>query len=278
MIDFVEATDGSVRLRNLEVLLESHSDRQSLTYYRSPQFGRVLVLDDELQHVEAWSFVYHEMVTHLPASFIPNLSKVLILGGGDLLAAREILKYKTVGRIDLIEHDANVVDATIEVYPELSCVLNDHRLHIHFSDAFGWLTTCKNKYDLILNDCCDLVEVKETVAPDIYEIIRSRLSPGGICSDLVYRHVLEVDKNRRAILFSEATARSAFSLVAVPEYPGALHILTMWGPDANLDQMATRSCNEEQIRLAVEGRFAYFDPSLTGFYLYLPPGFFDRLI
>jgi spermidine synthase len=278
MVDFLEQTDGSVALRDLAIMDEIDGPNQKIIYYKSDKFGRILVINDELQHVEAWSFVYHEMIIHLPASFIANLESVLILGGGDLHAAHEALKYPSVKRVDLVDHDKSVIEASLRCYPELQDTAADPRFHIHEADAFEWLEKNELRYDLIVNDCCDLVDIRHTISPDIYIIISKRLTEKGICSDLVYRHVMDIDKNRSAISYCREFGNLSLSLLAIPEYPGTLHILTMWGSSKDIGTLKHASINSEHTLMANSKKFLYFDPNQLDFYLHIPPGFASKII
>src|SRR5882724_9584850 len=109
MVTFQEPEDAAIRLAGLQVVARVKSAIQKIVVYRHPILGRVLVLNDELHHVEAWQAHYHEPLVHLPASFIPALKRVLILGGGCLFAAREVLKYSTIESVEQVEHDPAVI-------------------------------------------------------------------------------------------------------------------------------------------------------------------------
>ena len=50
-------------------------------------------------------FVYHEMIAHVPLLTHPNPKRVLIVGGGDGAAAREVLKHPNVEKIILVDID-----------------------------------------------------------------------------------------------------------------------------------------------------------------------------
>ena len=50
------------------------------------------------------------MLVHLPIAFIPIISEVLILGGGSLFAAYEVLKYSSVKNVILCDYDHEVIE------------------------------------------------------------------------------------------------------------------------------------------------------------------------
>jgi spermidine synthase len=269
MTTFVEAENGALQLTDLELTYEIRSPIQHVQVFKHPELGHVLVIDGELQHVEAWSFVYHEPIVHLPLSFIKQPKKVLILGGGDFFAAFEALKYASVEEVVLCDHDGLLIEAMKAVYPQARSVLSDPRFKLIIGDARQIL--CAGvQYDLLVNDCFDFVnhfDAGETV----YKSVAACLSPVGICSDMVYRHIFDQQTTRRALHAARSSHSSAAALLFVPEYPCAMHLLTMWGPNKNLRQDHTVSLNEEQALLETKGRFQFFSPKNIPYHMYLPP-------
>ncbi|WP_321336477.1 hypothetical protein [uncultured Cohaesibacter sp.] len=273
MDQFREKISGSVWLSELDVIQTKSNEKQNIIYLRSPDYGRVLVIDDELQHVEAWAPLYHEMITHLPCSFFSEIGNVLILGGGSLFAAQELLKYDSLQSIDLVDHDMDVISATLEVYPERQGVAEDVRLNI-IEDRFqDFLDYSSEKYDLIINDCCDLYKVDKESKTDYYKKLESFLSERGIVSDLLYRSIYTDTHSKQALARVPKELNRAASLFAVPEYPGCMHILSMWGHNNELNQSHVRSINNKQYAMEKSGAFEIFSPEFLRYYLYLPPYF-----
>jgi spermidine synthase len=93
---FHENSNVSIYLSDLILLETPRSSVQEVSLYSHPELGFVLIINGEVQHISEWSCYYHESLVHLPIAFIPEIKKVLILGGGDLYAANEVLKYPTV--------------------------------------------------------------------------------------------------------------------------------------------------------------------------------------
>lgn len=271
MINFCEKLPGSVWLTNLELLLEVSSDVQNIKYYRSKEFGRILVINDEVQHAEVWAPFYHEIIVHLPCQFLSSAGRALIMGGGSLFAAEELLKYEGVSRIDLVDHDKNVIDATLEVYPERKHIIMDKRLNIIIDKCEKYIFECSDKYDLIINDCFSLSESDLFLNYDIYSRIDDILLENGLVSDLVYRNIYDSELMEKSIRKIPQHSRKAASLLAVPEYPGVFHLLTMWGKNRNIDQNSKINHNLEQDELMGRGGFKIYSPDMVDFYLYLPP-------
>jgi spermidine synthase len=272
MATFVEREDASIRLQNLKIVESVHGSLQKVDLYKHKVFGHVLVINDELQHVEAWQSLYHEPLVHLPASFIRKVQTVLILGGGDLFAAHEVLKYSSVRRVDLVEHDENVLDLTRRYYPHADRVLSDKRFKITIGDARGEFEEKQKKYDLVINDCFDLAALSTNKSP--YEALERRLTVEGVCSDVIYRHVFCRKTVQKSLSQLSRCSRVVLGLTTIPEYPGALHILTLWGRNRHLSQTPRSLQNKQQRDLSKKNCsivFDYYDPRFRAFYLYIPP-------
>lgn len=127
---------------------------------------------------------YHELLVH-PAFWVnPDAKRVLILGGGDGLAAREVLKHQGVERITLVDLDPNVVELsranpTIRGLNERS--LDNPKVTIHHEDAYVWLERDRGQWDIIIVDLPDpaRVELAKLYSLEFYRIIAERLSPTG---------------------------------------------------------------------------------------------------
>lgn len=88
-----------------ETLVRRKTEYQDLAILDTYDFGRMLVLDGIVQTSIKDEYVYHEMITHIPLNSHPNPKKVLVVGGGDGGAIREILKHPSVEKVVLCEID-----------------------------------------------------------------------------------------------------------------------------------------------------------------------------
>lgn len=117
-----------------------------------------LYLNSAIQFSSKDEYRYHEALVHVPAMQIEDLSSVLILGGGEGLAVREVLKHQEVDKIFLIELDPEIskISNEISLLKKLNeAALEDERLTIINQDAFTWLMENKLKFDLIIADLPD---------------------------------------------------------------------------------------------------------------------------
>ena len=128
---------------------------QQIDIYDTPEFGRVLTLDGNVMLTERDEFIYDEMMTHVPMAVHPNIQDVLVIGAGDGGVVRELARYNTIRSIDLVEMDAQVIEACRRFLPENACRLDDERVHIYFDNALRFIRRKQAQYDLIIVDSND---------------------------------------------------------------------------------------------------------------------------
>lgn len=138
-------------------LYSERSTFQQIDFYESKTFGRFFTLDGLMMVTEKDEFIYHDMISHVPMAVNPSIEKVLIIGGGDGGTAREILRYKSIKHVDLVEIDERVVRLCQKYLPQTAYKLdNDPRLHIYFEDGSAFVAKALEAfYDLILVDSTD---------------------------------------------------------------------------------------------------------------------------
>lgn len=136
-------------------LCSEQSDYQLIEIFESREFGRFLALDGFMMCTEKDEFIYHEMMVHVPMGVNPEAERVLVIGGGDGGAVRELCRYDHVAHIDLVEIDGRVIDLCEQYLPSISCSLRDPRVHIHVQDGLRFVRSREDEYDLILVDSTD---------------------------------------------------------------------------------------------------------------------------
>lgn len=128
---------------------------QQIDILDTPAYGRVLVLDGGLMTTEKDEFIYHEMITHVPMAVNPAVKNVLVIGGGDGGTVRELVKYRTIESIDLVEVDKDVVLLAKKFLPFTSSKLKDRRVSVWFEEGLRYVRGKKAEYDLIIIDSSD---------------------------------------------------------------------------------------------------------------------------
>ncbi|MDD9149049.1 MULTISPECIES: polyamine aminopropyltransferase [unclassified Sporolactobacillus] len=131
------------------------SDFQRIDVFESKEFGRFLTLDGYMMLTEKDEFIYHEMIVHVPMAVHPAVKRVLVIGGGDGGAVRELVRYPSIERIDLVEIDRQVVDVCRKYLPQTAGRLDDPRVSIYYEDGLKFVRTRENVYDLIIVDSTD---------------------------------------------------------------------------------------------------------------------------
>jgi spermidine synthase len=117
-----------------------------------------LFLNSHLQFSSRDEYRYHESLVHPGLAAIPAPRRVLVLGGGDGLAVREILKYSQVESITLVDLDPEMTKL-FSSHPMLT-KLNDKsllspRVHVINADAFPWIDSNTDSFDFIVIDFPD---------------------------------------------------------------------------------------------------------------------------
>ena len=86
-------------------LFTGQSEFQRIDVFESKEFGRFLTLDGYMMLTEKDEFIYHEMMVHVPMAVHPAAKSVLVIGAGDGGVLRELTRYSSVEKIDLVEID-----------------------------------------------------------------------------------------------------------------------------------------------------------------------------
>ena len=144
-----------------------------------------LFLNGNLQFSSADEYRYHEALVHPALSSVQHLSNVLVLGGGDGLAVREVLKYASVNKITLVDLDPAMTALFKE--QEMLLKLNERSLlnskvQVINTDAFTWLRENKQVFDAIIIDFPDpsSFSIGKLYSTAFYQLLRQALAPDGI--------------------------------------------------------------------------------------------------
>lgn len=138
------------------IIFSAQTEYQKIVVTRHKDDVR-LFIDGNLQFSSSDEYRYHEALIHVPMAQVQNPQRVLILGGGDGLAARELLKYEGV-EITLVDLDKAITDlaSTNPVLTKLNeHSLTDPRVTIINDDAFKFLEQTNHIYDVIVIDLPD---------------------------------------------------------------------------------------------------------------------------
>ena len=143
-----------------------------------------LFLSSHLQFSSRDEYRYHEALVHPGLSSLPHARSVLVLGGGDGLAVREILKYPAVEQITLVDLDPEMTKlfSTNAMLTKLNggSLLN-RRVHVINADAFVWLDQNPGFYDFAVVDFPDPTNYSlgKLYTTAFYRLLAKHLSANG---------------------------------------------------------------------------------------------------
>ena len=196
---------------------------QRIDIFDSKEFGRIFTLDGLVMLTEKDEFIYHDMIVHVPMAANPKIKDVLVIGGGDGGTARELSRYASVRRIDLVDIDGLVVDACREHLPFTACGLDDERVRVHIEDGLKFARSREEEYDLIIVDSTDPFGPGEGLfTKEFYGNCYKALTEGGI---LVNQHESPYyEDDARSMKRAHSRIREFFSVCRVyqahiPTYP-----------------------------------------------------------
>ena len=180
---FTDRTDDiALSLRHQGCLYRKDSTFQKVEVLDTTGYGKMLVLDDRVMCTERDEFVYHEMITHVPVLTHPAPQRVLVIGGGDGGAARELLKHPSVEDIVVVEIDEIVVEASGEHFPDMASALDDPRVDLKIGDGIAFIQDCPAEtFDVIIVDSTDPNPFAAGLFEEpFYAAARRALKPGGL--------------------------------------------------------------------------------------------------
>jgi spermidine synthase len=204
-----------------EVLYDKQSAFQHIQVLDTLRFGRALALDGIVQTTEADEFIYHEMLVHPAMVRHANPLRAVLIGGGDGGAAREILRWSNLERLDLIEIDPDVIDASKRFLPTVSRgAFEDSRLVIKLQDGSKFIESSRAAYDLVVIDSSDpLGPAQSLFSGDFYAACAQSLRTDGVLVAQCGAPFLASDQLRSAFSALASSFRHvAVYLSAVPTY------------------------------------------------------------
>ncbi|GAA3055528.1 polyamine aminopropyltransferase [Streptomyces olivoverticillatus] len=173
-----------------DVRVAMQTDVQEVVLTGGGASGRPLslFLDGRLR-VSGGEFRYHEALVH-PAMSGPH-RRVLVLGGGDGLALREVLRYGDVASVTVVELDAAVLRLA-RTDRDLAALnqgaYRDPRVRVIAADAFDWLRTRHGGealYDVVVSDLPDpgITPQRQALFTGVLRAGRARPGPGRAAGD-----------------------------------------------------------------------------------------------
>lgn len=183
-----------IKADRLTTLAEDALFADNIIYAKSSPYQRIVVtkgklgyslfLNGNLQFSSFDEYRYHEALVHPPFAAYDGVAKrVLVLGGGDGLALREIEKYDSVEFIQLVDLDPDMTKVSVAVPPlgELNKhSFSDPRVHVTNADAFVWLDNTQTEpFDIAIVDFPDPnnFALGKLYTTRFYNLLKNKLKP-----------------------------------------------------------------------------------------------------
>lgn len=232
-----------------EVLFSEQSPYQKVEILRTDSWGNLMTIDGLVMLSEKDEFVYHEMLVHVPLLTHPEPKRILIIGGGDGGSAREALLHPTVERVDMVEIDQVVVEASKRHLPEVGR-FDDPRLTVLYEDGIEFVRRAARNaqtYDVVIIDGSDPVGPAEGLfEASFVQDCRALLDDRGVfCSQSESPWVGAFHPGMKRLhgALEREFVRVGTYLCWIPLYPAGMWsmMLGSMGPDPLSEEVLARS-------------------------------------
>ncbi len=185
---------GMAGAEKITTLAEDHFYQSPIAFAVTTPYQRIVVthgrngyrlyLNGNLQFAESDEYRYHEALVHPAMAAHGAPKRVAVLGGGDGMAVREVLKYPSVESVTLVELDPAMTRLFTDM-PQLALLnhhaLSDPRVHVVNEDAFQWLQHGKDTFDVIVVDFPDPTNfaIGKLYTNSFYALLAERLAASG---------------------------------------------------------------------------------------------------
>lgn len=144
-----------------------------------------LFLDGNLQFSSRDEYRYHELLVHPVMSAARSHETVLVLGGGDGLVARELLKYPDVQQIIVVDLDPAITELA-QTHPVLRDIsansMRDPLVIVINDDAFNYIVESDQLFPVVIIDLPDPNNegLSKLYSQTFYRMLSQRLTPDGV--------------------------------------------------------------------------------------------------
>jgi spermidine synthase len=157
---------------------------QEVAILDTQEYGKMLVIDGRTQSAEEDEYIYHEALVHPAMLTHPEPRQVLIIGGGEGASLREVLRYRSVQRVVMVDIDRELVELCQKWLPEWhQGAFQDPRVELVFADGKDYIEQTPTSFDVVIVDICDALEDGPALAlytESFYRSVQRRLAPGGL--------------------------------------------------------------------------------------------------
>ena len=184
---------GAIKADSLTVLAEEALFTDTIIYAKSSSYQRIIVtrgrsgfglfLNGNLQFNSFDEYRYHEALVHPAMLSFGTPKNILVLGGGDGLAVREVLKHESVEKVTLVDLDPAITELSqkLPVLADLNKnALKDKRVEVINADAFVWLDNEEiQQFDVAIVDFPDPnnFALGKLYSTRFYKLLKAKLKP-----------------------------------------------------------------------------------------------------
>ena len=255
--------DGTVRhsFAISSLIVDVSTQYQHCQIFDTPLYGRVLVLDGIVQLSTADEFIYHDMLVH-PVMFTHDSPRnVLIVGGGDGGALREVLRHNP-DRVVMIDIDEEFVRCAQQNLPSLSQgAFEDARLELVFGDASVAADSYSDAFDVVIIDCNDAVGTSAPLFEEaFYQSIAKVLKEGGVCSILAGAMLDAEFLCAVRTKISKYLGKTVCSRLTMPSYHGGEFVFMMATKSNVISEVDLQVLQDRQTTRGIET--SYWSPAM----------------
>lgn len=168
-----------------KIIAQGNTKFQEYLFFESKMHGICISLDGDIQSCQSDEKMYHEALVHPAILAHKNPKSVLIMGGGEGATAREVLSHKSIEKVVMVDIDKEFVELCKKHIPTWGeSAFNDSRLEVLYMDINEYLSSCDEKFDIVIGDLIDVDDWNSPAAflygEDLYRTIKPLLNPSAI--------------------------------------------------------------------------------------------------
>jgi len=185
---------GLVKSNSLVNMIEKRLYQHQIIYAKQTSYQKINItankgriqfyINGAIQFDSIDEYRYHESLVHPAMHTAQAHENILIIGGGDGMALREVLKYQDVGKVTLVDLDPAIT--TIFKEHKLLSKLNDHayeskKVTVINQDAWKFIEKSQTLYDVIIIDLPDPnnIALGRLYSETFYRLLSDHLSKAG---------------------------------------------------------------------------------------------------
>jgi spermidine synthase len=253
-----------------EILYIGKSKFQEIKVIRNPYFGKMLILDDVVQLTERDEFFYHEMLTHIVLHAHPHPRKVVVIGGGDGGAVREVLKHKNIEKVYFVEIDEEVIQVSRKYFPSISSGVDDPRVEIKVMDGAEFMRKGKkNDIDAVIIDSTDIIGFARSLfTDDFFAAVKNCLRDEG----MFVTHTESLHFHKDMVIEIQAVLKKVFPVVDLYTAPIATYPGNWWA-----FAVASKKLSPRELRQKPSVKTKYYSDEIHK-QAFLPMGMYKKLM